>query len=153
MCKSLVRHAWMVPLVLVFTVGVAAGQVAPLSLQNSIAWGGPIQPPDISSGDNRPVPVTPSDVSAVSPGDAGDGPPADSPASSSAADNQADKTASANPDNTVRQLGTPFPLQLQPQGLKIGPMYLTSVSDSFFYAVNTSPNYPTETAAGNSLGA
>src|SRR5208283_1056476 len=75
--------------------------------------------------------------------------PADSPAGSAAADN----TASANPDNTVRQLGTPFPLQLQPQGLKIGPFYLTNVSDSFFYAINASPGNPTSSLAGNTATA
>jgi hypothetical protein len=44
-------------------------------------------------------------------------------------------------------------LQLQPQGLKIGPMYLTSISDSLFFAVSTSPSNPTQTLGGNSTAA
>ena len=65
-------------------------------------------------------------------------------ADSATADNAANSSAkSANlttsDDNGIRQLGTPFPLQLQPQGLKIGPFYLTSISDSAFYAVESSP--------------
>lgn len=156
MCKSLVRRTWMVGLVLLFTAGVAVGQMAPLPFQNTIAWGGPIQPPDVGSADNRPQPgispgastETPADNPSQTPG----GTPADSSAGSTA-NGPANNTASANPDNTVRQLGTPFPLQLQPEGLKIGPFYVPSISDSFFYAVNSSPGQPTQTFAGNSVTA
>ena len=45
------------------------------------------------------------------------------------------------------------PFQVQTQGLKIGPAYLTSISDSFFYAINTTPGSPTQTYYGNSLAA
>src|SRR5208283_5022236 len=110
-----------------------------------IAWGGPIQP-DVGGGDNRLQPVTSANVYAGSPAESatdGDA-PAGSAASSTVADS-ASNNGSANPDNTVRQLGTPFPLQLQPQGLKIGPFYVPSVSDSFFYAVNSSEWQPTQT--------
>jgi len=144
----------MVALVLLFTAGVAASQIAPLPFQNTIAWGGPIQPPDVGSGDNHAQPAispgggveTPADTPGQSPGDT----PADSPPGSSA-NSPVDNTTSATQDNTVRQLGTPFPLQLQPQGLKIGPFYVPSISDSFFYAVNTAPGQPTSTLTGNSL--
>jgi len=149
----------MVALVLLFTGGVAASQMAPLPFQNSIAWGGPIQP-EVGGADNRSQPVispgvgveTPADISADTPGDT----PADSPAGRAAdspTNSPANNTVSANPDNTVRQLGTPFPLQLQPEGLKIGPFYLTNISDSFFYAVNNSQGQPTQTFAGNSATA
>ena len=154
MCESLVRRVWMVALVLLFTAGVAASQVALPPFQNSIAWGGPIQPPDVGSADNHPQPgispdlngETPTDTPGQTPGNTG----ADSPAGSTA-NGSADNTGSSNPDNIVRQLGTPFPLQLQPQGLKIGPLYVPSISDSFFYAVNTAPGQPTNTLAGNSI--
>src|SRR5208337_5547004 len=150
MCKSLVRRVWMVALVLLSTAGVAASQMSPLPFQNTIAWGGPIQPPDVGSADAGPQTGT-------SPGIIGETPAetsGDTPAGSTAGDNTngpASNAASANPDNTVRQLGTPFPLQLQPQGLKIGPFYVPSISDSFFYAVNTAPGQPTSTLTGNSL--
>ena len=142
MRKSLVWRAWMVVLVLLFTAGVAASQMAPLPFQNTIAWGGPIQP-DVGIGDN-PQPVispgagvgTPAEISAdtpsQTPGDTSAASPAGSPTNSAV-----DNTASGNQDNTIRRLGTPFPLQLQPQGLKIGPFYVPSISDSFFFAVNT----------------
>jgi hypothetical protein len=42
-------------------------------------------------------------------------------------------------------------LQIQPSGLKIGPAYLTSISDSFFYVVNTAPGEPRSTFVGNSI--
>jgi hypothetical protein len=45
------------------------------------------------------------------------------------------------------------PFQIQPQGLKLGPAYLTSISDSFFYVVNTVPGEPTQTYTGDSLSA
>jgi|SRR5271165_3298305 len=158
MCKSLVRRVGMVALVLLFTVGVAASQTAPLPFQNNIAWGGPVQPPDVGSGDNRTQPVTSSGVNGGAPAEtSADNPgqtPGDTPAGSTAGDTTsslANNAASANPDNTIRQLGTPFPLQLQPEGLKIGPFHVPSISDSFFYAVNTSPGQPTQTFYGNSV--
>lgn len=43
------------------------------------------------------------------------------------------------------------PFQTQPQGLKIGPIFLTDISDSFFYAMNSEPGSPTSTFYGNSL--
>lgn len=58
--------------------------------------------------------------------------------------------APANPNATVR---LPFALQVEPQGVKIGPVYLTDISDSFFYAVNTVPGEPSSTFAGNSISA
>src|SRR5271165_1983042 len=161
MCKSLVRRAWMVVLVLLSTAGMAASQVAALPFQNNaIAWGGPVQPPDVGSGDNRTQPVTssganggaPAETSADTPGQTS----GDTPTGSAASDttnSPVNNAVSANPDNTIRQLGTPFPLQLQPEGLKIGPFYVPSVSDSFFYAVNTSPGQPTQTYYGNSIQA
>src|SRR5271165_3459553 len=126
MCQSLVRRAWMVALVLLFTAGVAASQVAPLPFQNNIAWGGPIQPPDIGRGDH-PQPVaapgvgveTPAEISADVPSQTPSDTPADGSASSTSNsppdNNTVNNIATANPDNTIRQLGTPFPLQLQPQ--------------------------------------
>src|SRR5271157_2114600 len=163
MCESLVCRAWMAALVLLFTAGAAASQVAPLPFQNTIAWGGPIQPPDVGRDDHaQPVAApgvgaeAPAEISADTPSQTPSDTPADGSASgtsNSPADNTANNTTPANPDNTVRQLGTPFPLQLQPQGLKIGPFYLTSISDSFFYAVNNSQGEPTQSFAGNSLAA
>jgi hypothetical protein len=135
--------------------------MSPFPVQNSIAWGGPIQP-DVGSADNHSQPViplneTPTDISADTPNQTPGGTPADSSESSSAsnntAGNAANNSATVSDNNTVRQLGTPFPLQLQPQGVKIGPFYLPSISDSFFYAVNTAPGEPTHTFAGNSVTA
>jgi len=161
MCESLVCRAWMAALVLLFTAGAAASQVAPLPFQNTIAWGGPIQPPDVGRDDHaQPVAApgvgaeAPAEISADTPSQTPSDTAADGSASStsnSPADNTANNTTPANPDNTVRQLGTPFPLQLQPEGLKIGPFYVPSISDSFFYAVNTAPGQPTSTLAGNSV--
>jgi len=161
MCKNLVRRAWRVAVVVLFTAGVAACQMAPLPFQNNIAWGGPIQPPDVGSGDNHSQPGTSSGAYGETPGensaDTPDQTPSDNAADTSAGGNANgpanSNTGSANPDNTVRQLGTPFPLQLQPQGLKIGPFYVPSISDSFFYAVNTYQGEPTQTFVGNSLTA
>src|SRR5208337_659237 len=152
MCKSLVRRVWMVALVLLSTAGVAASQMSPLPFQNTIAWGGPIQPPDVGSADAGPQTGTSPGINGETPAETS----GDTPAGSTAGDNTngpASNAASANPDNTIRQLGTPFPLQLQPQGLKIGPFYVPSVSDSFFYAVNSSEGQPTPTFVGNSIQA
>ena len=152
MCKSLVRRVWMVALVLLSTAGVAASQMSPLPFQNTIAWGGPIQPPDVGSADAGPQTGTSPGINGETPAETS----GDTPAGSTAGDNTngpASNAASANPDNTIRQLGTPFPLQLQPQGLKIGPFYVPSVSDSFFYAVNSSEGQPTQTFVGNSIQA
>ena len=158
MCKSLAWRAWMVGLILLFGAGIASGQMAPLPFQNTIAWGGPIQPPDVSKDHPQPIIApdvaaeTPDETSAGTPGQTSGDTVGDNPKSSNA--NSPDSiTASATLDNTVRQLGTPFPLDLQPQGLKIGPFYLVNVSDSFFYAVSNTPGQPTQTFAGNSLGA
>src|SRR5208283_3504529 len=105
MGKSLVRRVGMVALVLLFTAGVAASQMAPLPFQNTIAWGAPIQPPDVGSGDNHTQPVSSSgasggasaELSADTPGQT----PGDSPASSSTGDtanSPADNTLSVNSD-------------------------------------------------------
>src|SRR5271165_4582164 len=111
MCKSLVRRVGMVALVLLFTVGVAASQTAPLPFQNNIAWGGPVQPPDVGSGDNRTQPVTSSgadggaapetsaDNAGQTPGETAAGSTA-----SGATNSPANNDASANPDNAIRQL-------------------------------------------------
>src|SRR5271157_3457655 len=159
MCKSLVwRGFFLGTLLLLLTAGVASSQMSPFVVQNTIAWGGPIQPPDVGSADKGPqTPVsTPVqlDANAQSSSDA----PADTPPgadqTASPAGNVDNSTASTTSDNnTVRQLGTPFPLQLQPEGLKIGPFYVPSISDSFFYAVNSSPGQPTQTFVGNSVTA
>src|SRR5271157_2177888 len=159
MCKSLVwRGFFLGTLLLLLTAGVASSQMSPFVVQNTIAWGGPIQPPDVGSADKGPqTPVsTPVqlDANAQSSSDA----PADTPPgadqTASPAGNVDNSTASTTSDNnTVRQLGTPFPLQLQPEGLKIGPFYVPSISDSFYYAVNSSPGQPTQTFVGNSVSA
>jgi hypothetical protein len=166
MCESLLRRAWMVALVLLFSAAAVVGQVAPLPFQNPIAWGGPIQPPVVREGQPQAVGVpgvvaetaaeAPSDTASQTPGDgssqtSGDAPNQD--AAGSASINPPAVAVAANPDNTIYQMGTPFPLQLQPEGLKIGPFYLTNVSDSFFYAVNSSPGSPTQTYLGDSLQA
>jgi len=157
MGKSLVWRGFFVgTLFLLFTAGVASSQMSPYPVQNTIAWGGPIQPPDVGS-DKSPQTAVPTpvqlDANAQSSSDA----PADSPGAdqtASPAGNVGNSTAStASDNNTVRQLGTPFPLQLQPEGLKIGPFYLPSISDSFYYAVNTSPVQPTTSFVGNSVTA
>src|SRR5271167_1605953 len=142
MRRSLVwRVLWMGTLAVLFSAGVALSQVARPALLSGTAWSGPFQP-DIGGSDNRSQqPGTSTDMSIETPADN---------ATNSAA-NSADLTTSD--DNGIRQLGTPFPLQLQPQGLKIGPFYLTSISDSAFYAVETSPGQPTQTLVGNSTTA
>ncbi len=161
MCKSLVWRGFLVGgLFLLFTAGVASSQMSPFPAQNTIAWGGPIQP-DVGNTDNRsqsPAPAQPlapapaqvdanaessSDTSAETPSGAQSASPAVS------VDNSPPSTASDN--NTVRQLGAPFPLQLQAEGLKIGPFYIPSISDSFWFASNSSPGQPTQTFAGNSI--
>ena len=162
MSKILVLRAWMAAVFLLLTAGVALSQMAPLPFQNTIAWGGPIQP-DVGNSGNHAQPVPPTSISTETiTGSSADGSesssdnPAKDPdntASPSTVDNSGSNTGSANPDNTVRQLGTPFPLQLQPEGLKIGPFYLTNISDSFFYAVNNVPGEPTQTYGGNSITA
>src|SRR5271166_3143120 len=158
MCKSLVWRGFFVgTLLLLCTAGVASGQMSPFPVQNTIAWGGPIQPPDVGSADKGPQTPVPApvqlDANAQSSSDA----PADTPGAdqtASPAGNVDNSTASTTSDNnTVRQLGTPFPLQLQPEGLKIGPFYVPSISDSFYYAVNSSPGQPTQTFVGNSVSA
>src|SRR5208283_4621942 len=157
MCKSLVWRGFFVgTLFLLFTAGIASSQMSPFLPQNTIAWGGPIQPLDVGSTDNRTQPPVPSSIQAGtlaenSPDGAGDTPSGAQTASP--AGNVDNSTASTTSDNTVRQLGTPFPLQLQPEGLKIGPFYLPSISDAFYYAVNTSPGQPTQTFVGNSITA
>ncbi len=169
MPKSLVWRGFSLgALFLLFAAGVASSQMSPFPVQNNIAWGGPIQP-DVGVAENhsqsaQPVSSpdgTPPDISADSPSQNPSGAPADSPddstsnnAASGVASNTANNPASTISDNnTVRQLGTPFPLSLQPQGVKIGPFYLPSISDSFFYASNTAPGEPTQTFAGNSVTA
>jgi hypothetical protein len=168
MCESLLRRAWMVALVLLFSAAAAVGQVAPLPFQNPIAWGGPIQPPagrEVGREGQPQAVVVPgavgetaaegsSDTASQTPGDSSSQISGDTPnqdVAGSASINPPGVAVAANPDNTIYQMGTPFPLQLQPQGLKLGPFYLTDVSDSFFYAVNTSPGFPTQTYLGDSL--
>ena len=161
----------MLSMVVLFIAGMAYGQMAPLPLRSSIAWGVPLQP-DVGPADNRvsssnqTVPGVSADVPGQTangvPADNSDGSPADDSSSSAAPSDTAGKPSSNNATdsasvtlddetNTIKQLGTPFPLQLQPEGLKIGPCTIPSVSDSFFYAVNSAPVTPTETFAGNSI--
>src|SRR5208283_280127 len=117
------RAVWMGTLVLLCSAGVASSQVAPPSLQSGTFWSGPFQP-DIGGSDNHPQsgtsPSTSPDTSAETSAESSTQLPAETPADSVANDPNA--TIS---DSVIKQLGTPFPLQLQPQGLKIGPMYLT----------------------------
>jgi hypothetical protein len=152
MCESLVRRAWLVGLVLLFTAVAASGQVPMPPFQNTIAWGGPIQP-DVGRGDQSQSPVPSNASGQTQDGNSAassDQTPGDGTADNSA-NGAANGTVSANPDNTVKQLGTPFPLQLQPEGLKIGPFYIPSITDSFSYAVNSAPGQPTQSFVGNSI--
>src|SRR5271157_4030976 len=173
MRRSLVwRVLWMGTLALLFSAGVASGQVARPALLSGTAWSGPF-PPDVGGSDNnRPQQSgTSNDMSSGIPADNGtsdnaiadnataNNATANNPtAHNSAGDNAANSSANSayatpSEDNGIRQLGTPFPLQLQPQGLKIGPFYLTSISDVAFYAVETSPGQASQTFAGNSTTA
>ncbi len=162
MRKSLVwRVLWMGTLAVLFSAGVASSQVARPALLSGTAWSGPFQP-DVGGSDNRAQPPgTSTDVAVETPADnatadnaTADNATADNATADNAANNSA-KSASltTSDDNGIRQLGTPFPLQLQPQGVKIGPLYLTSISDVAFYAVQTSPGQATQTYAGNSTTA
>src|SRR5271166_5309970 len=162
MCKSLVFRAFFLgALFLLVTAGVASSQMSPFPPQNIIAWGGPAQPPDVGNTDNRQQQASPAPVPTNASAEAGDQSSSDTPAESSSAtqatnpggnvDNNTTSTASDN--NVVRQIGTPFPLQLQPEGLKIGPFYIPSISDSFWYVANSQPGQPTQTFAGNSITA
>jgi len=188
MRRSLVwRVLWMGTLALLFSAGVASGQVARPALLSGTAWSGPFQPDVGGSDNNRPQQSgTSNDMSSGIPADNGtsdnaiadngtadngtaDNATADNAtannatannptAHNSAGDNAANSSANSayatpSEDNGIRQLGTPFPLQLQPQGLKIGPFYLTSISDVAFYAVETSPGQASQTFAGNSTTA
>jgi hypothetical protein len=57
----------------------------------------------------------------------------------------------ANQNVSVGGVGISSPLQIQSGGVKIGPVYLTSISDSFFYVVNTAPGQPRSTFTGDSI--
>jgi len=155
MCGNHVwRALWMGAFVLLLTGGVASAQTFPFPGQNVIAWGGPIQP-DVTRTDTPAQPVVPLTLSQTPADGSTDNPPSDSADGNQSAgqSNQpADNTAStASDSNVIRQLGTPFPLELQPQGLKIGPFYMPNISDSFIFAVNSVPGQPTETFAGDSI--
>jgi hypothetical protein len=127
-----------------------------------IAWGGPIQP-DLGNTDNPPQSTVPAPVpvpttdSAEANAESSSDTPADNPGGAQAANPpgnvDSNTTSTVSDNNTVRQLGTPFPLQLQAQGLKIGPFYIPSISDSFWYAANSEPGQPTQSFAGNSITA
>ncbi len=110
-------------------------------------------------------------LSATSPaaGSTGSASPSSADATSSSSPGSADATSSSSPSSTAIAVLPPDgisppgkggilpdlqnPFQVQPQGLKIGPAYLTNISDSFFYAINAVPGSPTQTYYGNSLGA
>lgn len=49
----------------------------------------------------------------------------------------------------IRVLGTPIPLSMRPDGLKLGPFYLTSVSTSVFFQQSIVPGQPTESLVGS----
>ncbi len=152
MCKSLIWRALLVgTLTLLFNAGLAWSQVTPFPSQNVIGWGGgPTQPPNVGSTDNRPQSVTAPAPSDTSSSESADSNPSDA-SNGNQSDNSSGGPTTVSDNNTVRQLGTPFPLQLQPEGLKIGPCYVPSVSDSFFYAVNSAPSVPSQSFTGNSI--
>lgn len=64
-----------------------------------------------------------------------------------------DKPANTNPDTSVKQIGTPFPLRMDPGGYRIGPVHLVNVTTSGFYNVATPTNGDTQTLLGSSIGA
>jgi len=72
--------------------------------------------------------------------------PADTSNSNSSSSDSSSSNSSSSLWQSVRS-----PFQVESQGLKIGPIYLTSLSDSFFYAVNTSAGNPTQSYYGNSI--
>ena len=105
------------------------------------------QTPDNSSSDDSAKPAS--------------NPPADSSSNPpnvinlpSSADLQTDASLPAparSSSSLLQNLRSPF--QVEPQGVKIGPAYLTNISDGFFFAANTAPGRPTQTYMGNSLSA
>jgi hypothetical protein len=52
-------------------------------------------------------------------------------------------------ESPIRRLGTPFPLDWKPQGLKLGPFYMTGVSVSAFHEESTPPNQPSSALWGS----
>jgi len=89
----------------------------------------------------------------------GNPPPTNSPSStpydstSSTSDATAPGTVVTNANSSSSRLGGILPFHIQPDGVKIGPLYLTNLSDSFFYAVSNSPGFPIQTYTGNSISA
>ena len=61
----------------------------------------------------------------------------------------ADPSTSNSSSSLWNNLRSPF--HVESQGVKIGPIYLTSLSDSFFYAINTASGNPTQSYYGNSI--
>ncbi len=49
----------------------------------------------------------------------------------------------------IRVLGTPIPLSMRPDGLKLGPFYMTNVSASGFLQQSIAPGEPTESQVGS----
>ncbi len=190
MCKSVVTRISMVVLVLLFTAGMAFGQLRLPQLQNPIAWGwnpptdsGTPQTNTAQNGATtgtdqtlgNPAGQNSADSSKPNTGAAdaqGSGDSSTQNGTTSSANANADSSSSNPPSSADLQteLGTPVipstsspgtsilqqlwsPFQVQPQGIKIGPAYLTSISDSFFYAANSVPGGPTQSFYGDSLSA
>ena len=147
MWKTAWRGFCMGTLFLLFVAVVASSQEAPLpTSQAGAAWNGPASA-DTDNPADRSQDSTSADDSVAPPAEVS----AETP--SQMASGSGNDLSQVLPDTGIRELGTPFPLQLRPVGVKIGPLFLTNVSDSFFYAVNTAPGEPTQTLAGNSLSA
>lgn len=74
-------------------------------------------------------------------------------ANASQPDSSGASDAGQNVDNVIRQLGTPFPLQMRPGGLAIGPFYVTTVTNSGFYQSASPVSGPGTTLWGDVVGA
>lgn len=57
-----------------------------------------------------------------------------------------------NPDTSIKMVGTPFPLRLDPAGYRIGPIHLTNVSTSGFYSIAAPVGQSSQTLVGTSIG-
>ena len=116
-----------------------------------------------SSGQSAEAPdgQTPGDASSDDSTKTAANPPTDSSSNPpnvinlpSSADLQTDAslpTPAASTGSLLQNLRSSF--QVEPQGVKIGPAYLTNISDEFFFAANTAPGSPTQTYMGDSLSA
>jgi hypothetical protein len=111
------------------------------------------QTPDGAASQDQGVDDGQSQVSNVAPTDATTTQQGNESSSSNSSSAPPSVPVLTNTNSSSSRLGSLFPLKMQPDGVKIGPLYVTDVSDSFFYAVNTVPGAPTETFAGNSIQA